>query len=305
MRQAATLFIFGFALLLIFLIYLTKSLAVVQRVAVVDSVVGKAEVLVHGEGDPAPLEVGKLVRTGDIVQTGADSSVELRWARWAGGMRIRIGPSTKFAVTKATANRSSDEDESRVRVEEGTIWIRLRQALTGKSKFEVETPTAVAAMRGTIFQVTVAEDGSSTVSVWDGMVAVSGKGRQEVVVGGGSMATLVAGEGEIAQRALSAEESEAWLEQTSIIGPFLSVEIPKEGATVEGGSCVVSGRTEPGSKVFVNEAPAAVSEKGEFSATVELSEGQYLIWVRARGPEGTETTVVREVAQAEAAASGR
>jgi len=305
MRQAATLFIFGFALLLIFLIYLTKSLAVVQRVAVVDSVAGKAEVLVHGEGEAAPLEVGKLVRAGDIVRTGADSSVELRWARWAGGMRIRIGPSTRFAVTRAILNRSSEEEESRVRVDEGTIWIRLRQALMGKSKFEVETPTAVAAVRGTVFQVTVAGDGSSTVSVWDGMVAVSGKGRQEVIVGGGSMAALGAGEGEIAQRALSAEESEAWLEQTSILGPFLWVETPEEGATVEGGSCVVSGRTEPNSKVFVNEAPAAVSEKGEFSATVELSEGQYLVWVMARGPEGEETTVVREVYPAEAVASGR
>ena len=304
MRQAATLFIFGFALLLIFFIYLAKSLAVVQRVAVVDAIVGEAEVRVHGEGDPAPLEVGKLVRAGDIVQTGADSSVELRWVRWAGGMRIRIGPSTRFAVTRAVVNRSSEEKESRVRVEEGTIWIRLREALTGKSKFEVETPTAVAAVRGTVFRVTVARDGSSTVSVWEGMVVVSGGRGQEVVVGGGSMAALGVGEGEIAQRALSAEESEAWLTQTSIIGPFLFVEVPEEGATVEGGSCVVSGRTEPGVKVFVNEAPAAVSEKGEFSATVELSEGQYLIWVRARGTEGVETTVVREVSQAGADAAG-
>ncbi|HUU55382.1 MAG TPA: FecR domain-containing protein [Armatimonadota bacterium] len=304
MRQAATLFIFGFALLLIFFIYLAKSLAVVQRVAVVDAIVGEAEVRVHGEGDPAPLEVGKLVRAGDIVQTGADSSVELRWVRWAGGMRIRIGPSTRFAVTRAVVNRSSEEKESRVRVEEGTIWIRLREALTGKSKFEVETPTAVAAVRGTVFRVTVARDGSSTVSVWEGMVVVSGGRGQEVVVGGGSMVALGVGEGEIAQRALSAEESEAWLAQTSIIGPFLFVEVPEEGATVEGGSCVVSGRTEPGVKVFVNEAPAAVSEKGEFSATVELSEGQYLIWVRARGTEGVETTVVREVSQAGADAAG-
>ena len=77
---------------------------------------------------------------------------------------------------------------------------------------------------------------------------------------------------------------------------------PEEGAAVEGGSCVVSGRTEPGNKVFVNEAPAAVSEKGEFSATAALSEGQYLVWVLARGPGGAETTVVREVSQAGAAA---
>ena len=90
-------------------------------------------------------------------------------------------------------------------------------------------------------------------------------------------------------------------EQASIIGPFLLVDAPEDGATVEHGSCVVSGRTEPGVKVLVNESPAAVSEEGEFSSTVELTEGQYLVWVVARGPEGAETTVVREVVQAAAA----
>jgi len=305
MRQVATLFIFGFALLLVFFIYLAKSLAVVQRVAVVDAVVGNAQVLMRGEGDPIPLEVGKLVRAGDTVQTGADSSVELRWARWAGGMRIRVGPSTQFVVTKATRNRSSDEEESRVRVEEGTVWIRLREALKGKSKFEVETPTAVAAVRGTIFKVAVASDGSSTVSVWAGMVAVSGKGRPEVIVGGGSMAALGAGEGEIAQRALSAAESKAWLEHKSIIGPFLLVESPEDGAPMGSDSCEVSGRTEPGVKVFVNDSPAEVSEEGEFSTTVTLSQGQHRLQILARGPEGAETTVVREVAQAGVSAGGR
>ncbi|NIR01091.1 MAG: hypothetical protein GTN78_12970, partial [Gemmatimonadales bacterium] len=62
-----TLFIFGFALLTIFFVYLANSLAIVHRVAVVDVVTGEAGVRVHGRGDPVPLEEGKLVRAGDVV----------------------------------------------------------------------------------------------------------------------------------------------------------------------------------------------------------------------------------------------
>ena len=58
MRKAATALIFAFALLMILWFYMTYSLAIVQRLAVVDVVDGRAEVLVHGRGDPVDTGVG-------------------------------------------------------------------------------------------------------------------------------------------------------------------------------------------------------------------------------------------------------
>jgi hypothetical protein len=292
MRQAATLFILGLLLLVVFLIFLTKSVALVQRVAVVDSVVGPAKLLPGGEGEPIAVEAGKLVRAGDVIRTGPDSSVELRWARWAGGLRIRIGPNTSFTVTRAIIDRSTGREESRLRVDEGTVWVRLREALAGHSQFAVETPTAVASVHGTVFSVAVQPDGTSTVSVWKGKVGVRTQGRAEVTVSGGSRMTVGGGTAPSPQP-LTAEERREWLSQQSIVGPFLHVGSPAEGATLDATTCTVSGRTEGDCEVFLNGAPVLLSDKAEFTAAIQLSSGEHRIDVMARAADGSETTVTR------------
>ncbi len=301
MRQAATLFIFGLLLLIVVFIFLSHSLAIVQRVAVVDSLTGSAEVVKNGEGPPVGLKVGQLVHAGDVIRTGADGSVELRWARWAGGMRIKVGPNTTFTVKRSVVNRSSKDAESRLRVDAGTIWVRIRKALTGKSKFEVETPTAVAAVRGTTFSVTVERDGTSQVTVWKGAVEVAGAKGGAVVVSGGSSFTAGQAVGG-APQPMSEAEQEQWQQQTSMIGPFLAVEAPGDGATLASPSVTVSGRTEPDSELTVNGTTTAVSKEGHFSAAIELAAGAQTVEVRATAPDGSETVVGRRVSVEAAAA---
>jgi len=295
MRQAATLFIFGFALLLVFLVFFTKSFAIMQRVAVVDLVAGSAEVRVHGRGDPVPLQVERLVRAGDTVRTGPHSAVELRWARWVGGTRIKLGANTTFTVKRAVRNRSTGEEESRLRVDEGTLWIRLRKSLRGKSKFEVETPTAVAAVRGTIFKVAVAADGTSRISVWEGAVSVTGESTEEITVGGGQSATMTTGGITAAPRALTSTEEAEWIAQESIVGPFLLVDSPRDGATLTESSVAVAGRAEPDSRLLVNEQPVELSRAGEFSVSLTLDDGEHVIHVTAESVDGKPTVVTRAV----------
>jgi hypothetical protein len=234
------------------------------------------------------------VHAGDVIRTGPDGSVELRWARWAGGMRIRIGPDTTFTVKRAVVNRSTGREESRLRVDEGSVWVRLRRALTGKSKFEVETPTAVAAVRGTIFRVTVHRDGTSEVSVWQGTVSVEAEKGGAVTVSDG--ASLVVGQAiGGGPQPMTEAEQEQWYEQTSVIGPFLEVDSPADGMALETTSCAVSGRTEPDCTVTAGGVAAAVSREGKFSITVELAEGEQLVEVKATAPDGSETAISRTV----------
>ena len=294
MRKAATLYIFGFMLLIVVLIFMSHALAIVQRVAVVDSITGSAKLIRDGQGAPVPLELGKLVHAGDVIRTGPDGSVELRWARWAGAMRIKIGPNTKFTVKRAVTNRSTGVEESRLRVDEGSIWVRLRRALAGKSKFEVETPTAVAAVRGTIFRVTVRSDGTSEVSVWKGTVSVETEKGEAVTVSDG--ASVVVGQAVGGgPEPMSEAEQEEWLGQTSVIGPLLEVDSPADGMTLETTSCPVSGRTEPDCTVTASGSAVAVSKDGKFSTTIELAAGEQVIEVKATAPDGSETAIARTV----------
>jgi hypothetical protein len=298
MRQAATALIFGLALLIIFALYLSHSLVIVQRLAVVDRVQGRAEVLVHGRGDPSPLEEGKLVRAGDLLQTGPASSVELRWVRWAGGMRIKIGPNTLFKITRSIVNRSTHDTQSRLRVDMGRIWVRLRERLTGKSKFEVETPTVVAAVRGTVFSVAVGEDGASHVEVLEGEVAVAGRDGAATTLTAGSRTVIAPGQEGLDTYPLTPEDVAQWHEQTSMLGPFLALESPEDGVLVEEVSCTVSGRSEAGVQVLVNGGAVDTSSEGRFSVAVPLEAGVNTLVVTARDAAGRETTVVRTVPRA-------
>lgn len=299
MRQAATLFIFGFLLLIVFFIFLSHSIAIVQRVAIVDTVSGQAQVLPDGAGPPKPLEAGKLVHAGDVIRTGPDGTVELRWARWAGGIRIKLGPNSKFTVKRAVRNRTKKTEEAVLRLDEGSVWVRLRKALSSKSKFEVETPTAVAAVRGTIFQVTVEAGGATRVSVWEGTVSVKPEQGGEVSVTTG---TALSAGGAVGGQpmALTEAEREEWQAQTSVIGPYLEVSEPADGAEVQA-ACVVSGRTELDTTLTINGESTKVATNGGFEATVNLAPGPNLIEVRAVAPDRSGTTVVRQVTVAAAA----
>ncbi len=304
MRRSATVLIFGFALLMIFLAYMMHTMTIVQRLAVVDVVDGQAEVLVHGEGDAIPLEEGKLVRAGDLIRTGPGSYVELRWMRWAGGMRIRVEPNTRFWVTRSILNKSTDEEESRLRIDLGKVWLRLREALTGKSKFEVETPTVVAAVRGTVFSVAVADDGTSHVEVLEGEVEIAGRDGAATRLTSGSCTEIAPGQQALETQPLSAGQLAAWEQQASMVGPFLRVDLPVDGVLIEKGSCAVAGRAEPGAQVFVNGGKVELSKDGEFSAEVPLEAGLNIIVVTARDPDNREATILRTVPRAAAIGEG-
>ena len=304
MRMTATALIFILALLLIVAAYLSHSLVILHRVAVVDVVEGQADVLTGGRGKPVALRTGRLVREGDVVRTGPRSAVELRWVRWVGGMRVRLGENTSFKVKKAIVNQSTKDEESRLWVDRGSIWVRLRKVLRARSKFEVETPTVVAAVRGTTFGVTVEADGTTHIEVYEGQVEALGAGGVAASLTSGSATSVARRQRATSIRPLSAAERKRWRSLASIVGPFLDVSQPQDGVAVAGDALVVEGRAEPGAKVTVNGAAVALGGEGEFATSVRLAPGQATITVRAGDEDGRQTVVTRSLAVA-SAPSGR
>lgn len=298
MRTAGLAMVFGFALMLIAAVYLGQTLVIVQRIAVVDHVEGAPVVYVHGKGSPVRLQEGRLVRARDIIQTAAGESVELRWMRWVGGMRVKVGPESRFLIKKAIANTSSKTEDARLRLDRGNVWIRLRERLRGKSKFEVETPTVVAAVRGTIFHVGVAEDGTSQVDVYEGTVALTGEAGAAATLTSGSETVVKRGQRGATTQPLSAACEQAWKAQDTVIGPFLEVTAPRDGAAVAQETTAVRGRAEPGAVVLIDGAAATLDEKGRFEEVIPLEEGTNAVTIVARDGSGHEVeralTVVRE-----------
>ena|GEM_PF-5182189 len=61
----------------------------------------------------------------------------------------------------------------------GNVAVKVKSLFNSDSKFEIETPTTTAGVRGTLFLVSVEPNGRNGVSVFDGVVGVSRKGSSE------------------------------------------------------------------------------------------------------------------------------
>ncbi len=79
--------------------------------------------------------------------------------------------------------------------------------------------------------------------------------------------------------------------------PLLDVTQPKDGDTIKGdtNTVLVSGKTEEGSRVTVNERFVIVQSDGSFEINISLAEGENLLRVVATDEAENQTTVERNV----------
>jgi len=102
---------------------------------------------------------------GDILETLNESKAELVYAD---GTTMRMKPLTKIQVQPTS-----------LKVFKGQSWFKFTKRGT---EFVIETPSLVAGIRGTTFDITVTSKGKSIVSVMEGLVAVRGAQGEEVLV---------------------------------------------------------------------------------------------------------------------------
>ena len=129
-------------------------------------------------------KVGMRVQAGDVIESGNNSTAIITFFE---GSTIELKPGTSIEVVSLGAARS------------GSTTVLLRQTLGGtvsrvvkltdaKSRYEIETPVAVAGVRGSIMLVDVAADGTTHVGNQAGKIVVVAQGVElEVPVGGGGL----------------------------------------------------------------------------------------------------------------------
>jgi hypothetical protein len=148
---------------------------------------GDVQVREAGSDVLRPAVDGEELRAGDGVRTGGAARAVVTFFD---GSTVELEPGTDMTIERVEA-----EGRGRfIRLSQalGTTWHHVTSVLDGPSEYAVETPAAVAAVRDTLFQVTVLEDGTSTVIVKDGSVAVAAAG-EEVLVRAGQETTVQPG----------------------------------------------------------------------------------------------------------------
>lgn len=138
---------------------------------------GKARVKpAKNGGDWRPLEVGAKVSDGDLIETGANSQMILRYR----SIEMRLGPNTKTRVDALVSPRKS----TKIHVASGYSWFNVKKGkVKGPVNFTVTTPTAIASVRGTKFAVTENADGS-LACVCEGKVDTAPAAAKAATAGG-------------------------------------------------------------------------------------------------------------------------
>lgn len=129
-----------------------------------------------GEHDQLPMNTH--------VVTGPEAMVELELGL---GARIRLGPESAVVIQSVG---EAEPKKPTLRMTSGVMLVHVLRDLMSGRGFTVETPTAVAGVRGTVFDVRVTSHQTS-ISVWEGVVEVRARAsRQGVPVFAGEEAVV-------------------------------------------------------------------------------------------------------------------
>lgn len=108
----------------------------------------QGEVTVKGQGSDQfqNIQNGHILHAGDILRTG-NGSCHLTID---GKSDLYIGPKTVLAISDLSRDEAKGTTSTQLNLESGRLKVSLEKLKKGSS-FEVNTPTAVAAVRGTVF----------------------------------------------------------------------------------------------------------------------------------------------------------
>ena len=136
---------------------------------------GSVSIMKSGSASWIEAEVGMSMGVGDSVKTSDDSSAEITFFD---GSTIELQAGTEIEI--ASLGISTDTGATTITLQQtiGTTISRVTKLLDPASRYEVETPTGVVAVRGTVVQVYVTEDGTTRVAVLEGEVWVTGEGAE-------------------------------------------------------------------------------------------------------------------------------
>lgn len=130
---------------------------------------GKAEVLAKGETAWSPLKVGSLLSREDEVRAGEKSRIEIQLPDRS---ILRFDQRTTFKMKTLLFDPKEGSREVKVEVGTGKTWANVRKVFGSKKTFEVASANAVAGVRDTVWRMTVEEDKSTLIRVYEGSVEV-------------------------------------------------------------------------------------------------------------------------------------
>ncbi|MCS6781070.1 MAG: FecR domain-containing protein [Geminicoccaceae bacterium] len=163
------------------------------------------------DGSERSAAIGLRLEAGDRLVTGPDATALVRFAD---GSQLEVHPDCEIVFDRLAAYGRSVMVDTRLRLERGRLRARVQRGTGG---FGIETPAAVAAVRGTAFRI-AADPAATRIVGLECRVAVEAAGVVRTV-GAGTRTIARAGEAPVAPRAL--------LPPPRLAGPLSAESVPQ------------------------------------------------------------------------------
>ncbi|MFC1988895.1 FecR domain-containing protein, partial [Chloroflexota bacterium] len=120
---------------------------------------------------------GMSLRVGTGIITGSDSHALITFFE---GSTTKLEPNTYLEIKQL---EDGNEQATTIILKQwlGRTWNRVIKMTDSGSRYEIETPTATAIVRGTLFTTDVNGTGFTTVSTTEGLVSVAAQGKEVFV----------------------------------------------------------------------------------------------------------------------------
>jgi hypothetical protein len=134
---------------------------------------GNVFVMKAGTASWIEAQAGMSLEAGDSIKTDESSSAEITFFD---GSTIELQAGTEIKI--ASLDISTDTGSTTITLEQaiGNTISRVTKIVDPASRYEVETPTGVAGVRGSVMQVYVIEDGTSWIINLEGDVWAASQG---------------------------------------------------------------------------------------------------------------------------------
>ena len=136
--------------------------------------------LTRANGDKAEITTDTLIYSGDQVMTDEGQSLRLQFADKS---ELQILPNTVVIFDKLSHHKATGMVDTRLRLNSGSIntWVEKQRP---DSHYELTTPAAITAVRGTVFRLSTDASQVSRTEVTEGIVGVSAGETEKAVKDG-------------------------------------------------------------------------------------------------------------------------
>lgn len=130
---------------------------------------GQVQVKKSGETGWSASRPNMILSEGDQIRVQAKSRAELILDNQS---VMRLSENTLLTIHKLEEEVATRKETTRMELSLGKLWTRTAKLFNPTSRYDIKTPTAIAGVQGTIYQLQVGEDRSTNIQVFEGTVNI-------------------------------------------------------------------------------------------------------------------------------------